>query len=117
MPGGARPGCKKPQGSGRKKGTLNKRSVEVRDQLEELGCNPIAFLAATVLNDRKFLGLADGKDAPDVPLKYREDAARDLLQYIAPKLKSIDFKSSDGSAIETFAAAVATLSAAASKKK
>lgn len=117
MPGGARKGCSKPAASGRRKGTPNKRTTMVNEQLDALGADPVAFLVATMLNDRKTLELPYGKDAPDIPFKYREDAARELMQYVAPKLKSIDFQNSDGSFAETFAAAVATFATVNKSKK
>lgn len=97
-------GGSKSPGSGRKKGTPNKSTVDVKKRLEDSGCDVFGFLVATVENDKKTLGLKETDG--DVPLKYRIDAARELAQYIAPKLKAIDFTSDGESVGESFAAAV-----------
>lgn len=66
---------------GRVKGTLNKRSQAVSDLLEELGCDPIRGLAEIAMN------------SAEESLRFQ--ANKELSQYIAPKLKSIEHKGSD----------------------
>ena len=97
------------QRGGRPIGSPNKRTAEVLEQLEGLKCDPFAFLAATMLNDRKALGLPHRQRDPDVAFKYRVEAAKELAHYIAPKRKAMDI-TSDGKSIEdTFKAAVDNL--------
>jgi hypothetical protein len=79
-------GTPKPPGSGRKKGTPNHITREAAERLEELGCDPIAALAAIA------------KDAmTSVELRVRVNC--ELLQYVYPKRRAVeaDITSSDGS--------------------
>lgn len=98
---GTKPGQKK---AGRTKGTPNKRSVEVAEQIKLLGGDPFKFLIATMDNDIEALELDE-----DIPFKYRAEAARELAQYIAPKRKAIDITSGNETLGETFAEAVGIL--------
>ncbi len=101
-----RPG--RPKGSGgRPKGSLTKRTVEVMDQLEKLGADPISWLAYTMLDDRKALGLPHAKKDPSILYEYRLKAAIELCSYVAPKRKAIDVTTGGKTLEETFAAAVA----------
>ncbi len=76
-PGGARPGA------GRPKGSRNKRTEDIEDMLERLGCNPLEVLAMIAINDKASLG-----EEKDIPIALRQKAASDLMPYIAPKLRS-----------------------------
>ena len=91
---------------GRPVGSANKRTVEVQLQLEALECDPIMFLAMTMLNKTSKLKMKKGEQ---VPFKYRLEAAKELAHYIAPKRKAIDITSDGTSLEETFAAAVGKL--------
>ena len=93
-------------GRGRPKGSANKRTVEVQLQLQALECDPILFLAMTMMNKTSKLKMKKGEQ---VPFKYRLEAAKELAHYIAPKRKAIDITSDDMSLEETFAAAVEKL--------
>jgi hypothetical protein len=73
-----------PKTGGRQKGTVNKRTAEVRDVLDRLQCDPIQVLAWLAMGDRKALG---SKRA--VPLDLRLWAAKELAQYVAPKLAAV----------------------------
>jgi hypothetical protein len=81
------PGSPKPEGSGRKKGTANKRTEQVRALLEGLDCDPIAILAHFAKGDAKALKLRRGEK---VSVEVRFGAAKELAQYVAPKLKAIE---------------------------
>jgi hypothetical protein len=77
-------GVSKPVGSGRKPGSLNKKTKEVQDTLARLNCDPIAVLAYLATNNKKEL-----KSTKNVPLDLRLWAAKELAQYVAPKLCAI----------------------------
>ncbi len=74
--GGARPG------SGRPKGTRNRRTAAVQDQLEEIGCDPVSGLARLAKKAEK------AKD-----LRLAVDCLKALLPCVAPRLRHIDVAS------------------------
>lgn len=79
---------KNPKGSagkGRPKGSINKRSQEMLELLEQKPNwqHPIDFLADVYLDPTK-----------DITLRVK--AATDVLPYIAPKLKQIEVTGADG---------------------
>ncbi len=81
----ARPkGSTKTPGSGRKPGSLNKKTTEVLATLQRLNCDPIEVLAHLATNDKKALG-----SKKSVPLDIRLWAAKELAQYVAPKLAAL----------------------------
>lgn len=69
--GGARPGA------GRPKGQPNKRTKEIQERLEELGCDPIE-------------GMAMISADPTVSQELKFQCYKELAQYVAPKRKAID---------------------------
>src|SRR4051812_48490399 len=68
-----------PPGPGRPRGSKNRFTLAVEQRLQEIGLDPIAFLAGVVLND-------DGAWTPD----HRLRAAIELAQYVAPKRKAVE---------------------------
>ncbi len=62
---------------GRQAGTPNRRTLEVQDKLEALGCDPITGMAQLAMDP-----------ATDMPIRARLYA--ELAQYIAPKRKAIE---------------------------
>ena len=74
-PRGAKPGERR---GGRKTGTPNKTTAELQARLAELKSDPITYLAK-VMNDPK----AD-------PLR-RDRVALELIQYMYPKRKAVEF--------------------------
>ena len=79
--GGTRPGAGRPRGS------RNRRTLEVQEMLDNLGCNPVEGLAHIAMNDVVALGVDQ-----DVPIQLRARAYEVLAQYTAPKLKSSELK-------------------------
>lgn len=75
------PGDKKPETSGRKPGTPNKRTNELKALLAELGIDPVKKVIALLpsLND---------KEKVDIYMK--------LLEYIYPKRKAIESDGQEG---------------------
>lgn len=65
-------GKPRPDGAGRRKGTLNTSTV-VKDTCERMGVDPLEFLCTVVSDD-------------DADLKERVKAATVLSEYLAPKL-------------------------------
>lgn len=76
---------KKTPGSGRKKGTPNKRTQEVLDLLEEKfpDYNPIVAMAE-IANDE------------ELPIDMRMSAHKEVAQYVAPKRKAIEHSGNAG---------------------
>lgn len=70
---------------GRKKGTPNKSTKELRLLAQELDADPVEFLLRVMMNDKSWLG-----QKKDIPLFARQSAARDAAPYIHAKLKSIE---------------------------
>jgi hypothetical protein len=71
---GSRPGERR---GGRKAGTPNKRTVEVAQRLEELGCDPIEGMARLAMDDTL-----------DPTLRGRMFS--ELAQYVAPKRRAVE---------------------------
>lgn len=101
-----------PSGRPRKKETFNRKVVIER--CVEKGCDPIAILAmfangdamgldAPYLRDRQGNLILDEHGLPirdQVPLKYRLDAAKDLVSYMVPKLRSVEVRNDNDDAKE-----------------
>lgn len=94
----------KPEGSGRQKGTPNKRTFNAQKIAQELDFDPLEFLVMVVKNDWKGLGFksayktsTSGKKGekkvtktPHITFHMRLDAAKELIQYVYPKLRSVE---------------------------
>ena len=68
---------------GRKAGTPNKRTLNVIERLDELGCDPIEGMATIALDSQN-------------PVELRARMFSDLAQYVAPKRRAIDHSGSEG---------------------
>lgn len=68
---------------GRTTGTPNKRTLDVIERLNQLGCDPIEGMAKIALD-------------PQTPVELRARMFSDLAQYVAPKRRAIDHSASDG---------------------
>ncbi len=116
---GHKPGTPRPLNAGRKKGTPNKRTIEVAERLAALGCDPIEGMARIAQGDtpcpechqvgkQKYsVGIAGpyvdidggklmtcrlchGTGKEPIPAKLAGDMYRELAQYVAPKRKAIE---------------------------
>jgi hypothetical protein len=85
MPRGSAPGERR---GGRKKGTPNKRAVEVTERLAELGCCPIQGMARLAM---------DQANAPEL----RGRMYSELAGFVAPKRRAVEHTGADGGPIET----------------
>jgi hypothetical protein len=86
-------GAPKPPGSGRKKGTVNKDSLPLKEKAQALGVDPFEILLHFAAGDWKSLGYEDDKNlAGDyiIQPQVRVKAAGDACQYLHPKLKQIE---------------------------
>ena len=80
----------KPEGSGRKKGTPNKRNVlrqEIFDRIVEKHGDPLEALAEMAFD-------------PNHPLDIRKDCLKEVVQYGHAKKKSVEISGPDGGPIE-----------------
>lgn len=89
-------------GAGRKKGSRNKRTIEVRDFLDGIGCNPIKLQADVAMGKpvtcRPEGSPLDAKPVKTYPtLDQMITCRRSLSEYYAPKLKAIEHSGSVGS--------------------
>ncbi|KKM77978.1 hypothetical protein LCGC14_1364640 [marine sediment metagenome] len=71
--------------AGRKKGTVNKSQLAVREICAELGANPIEFMALVMLDK-----LPKTKTIYEVTLEMRINCAKELAKYIFPQLRSLE---------------------------
>lgn len=81
-------GRPKPAGSGRQKGTVNKKNLDVIQKLAELNCDPLEGMAIIA---KKAMESNDYALAGNM---YKE-----LAQYIAPKRKAIEHTGADGGSL------------------
>lgn len=77
----------KTPGSGRKKGTPNKRTQQAAEILAEVGCDPL----------RKMAEIASD---PNTPLDLRVKLYSDLSQYVHPRRKAVEHTGAEGDPIE-----------------
>lgn len=68
---------------GRQKGTPNKRTVEVQERLEALGCDPIEGMARIAMDET-------------AAIELRGRMYAELAQYVAPKRKAIEVEATGG---------------------
>ncbi len=85
-----------PKIGGRKKGTPNKKTVELRTKLESKGHDPFLALAEIAIEARAAAAQVEGKDKLDW-LKLASANNAELTQYIEPKRKAIEHSGSIGS--------------------
>ena len=71
---------------GRRKGSANKKTLEVQHKLAALGCDPIAGMAQIAMNRKNSAEL-------------RGRMFSELAQYIAPKRKAIEHTGEEGAAM------------------
>lgn len=86
MSRGSKPGERR---GGRKKGVPNKKTQDVAEKIQKLGCDPIEGMinVANLALQEKDLALAGNM--------YKE-----LAQYIAPKRKAVEITGDDGGPIK-----------------
>jgi len=111
---GAPKGIKKNERSGRKKGTPNKRTLDLIQTLQEKGFDPAAKLVEiTLMAEQEFLNLKDRT------LKERDTASRhlatasrnctELMKFVYPQRKAVDITAEgDSNVFKTLAEAFAT---------
>lgn len=101
-------GDPKPEGSGRQKGTPNKRTFSAQKVAQELDVDPLEFLIYVLKNDWKALGFKsayktskNGKKVtktPHITFNMRMEAAKELLPYLYAKFKPLELNSDGGEA-------------------
>ena len=96
----------KREGAGRKKGVPNKKSMVVQEILDSLNCDPVKNLVSIAKGEPQetliYLNKETGEYIVDkVPptIDLRTKANTELLQYIYPKLKSVEHKGENGGPI------------------
>jgi hypothetical protein len=87
-------------GSGRKKGTPNKKTVEAQEIAKRLKCDPFELLILYAKGDWKALGYKSETvtkfignnmvEEPVISAELRATSARNACEYIYPKRKAIE---------------------------
>lgn len=90
----------KPEGSGRVKGTPNKRTFDAQAIAEEIGIDPLRVLLYATANDWEALGydsatttklVGDNAVTEDtIPIAIRIQAAKEAAQYLYSKRKAVE---------------------------
>lgn len=99
-------GDPRPEGSGRKKGTPNKRTQELIELAEQCDADPFMFLIHVMKGDAKALGIGSNSDVeydddgnekliPKIDFETRMEAAKELMPYLYAKRKSVELKMDD----------------------
>lgn len=114
-------GTPKPPGSGRQKGTPNKRTRNAQEIADRLGCDPFEILLQFAMNDPKALGYkTKGKPVKDqltgrvffvpwITPELRERAAESASEYLYPKRKALELRDDEGTLGKTLADIVKAL--------
>lgn len=100
-------GKPRPPGAGRKKGSLNKRTKELvlaKDILSKKDRqDPLDFLYHVMMGERVFARIGTNLQGDDFveqeilpTLEHRLSAAKELAQYLHPKLKAIEHAGKGG---------------------
>lgn len=93
-------GDPKPESSGKKLGTLNKKNQEVLDLANELEISPMRIKFLLAAGRYKDLGYSD-EEIAQLDAEYRIDTqgknANDILPYLHGKRKPVDSDGSDAS--------------------
>lgn len=102
---GPKPGAPKQPGSGRKKGTPNKKREHLHEVAQKHGVDPFEVLILIAGGKEKELGyppkyekLMDSKGTrrvkkvPFISAGDRKDAAYKAIKFLYPELRSIEFK-------------------------
>ena len=71
---------------GRKSGTPNRRTQNIEEKLDAMGCDPILGMAKIAIDSRQ-------------PIELRAAMFKELAQYVAPKRKAIEVSGPDGDAL------------------
>jgi hypothetical protein len=99
-------GRARPEGSGRKKGSVNQKTKDARELMERLGFDPLEFLFRTAMGDWKSLGyekktetrvLKDGGtiEVDVIEFKDRLLAAKEAAKYVYPQTKAVELSSNE----------------------
>lgn len=84
---------------GRAKGTPNKDKAEllqqIRDRIGDQDFHPVLAMAEMVVATETVIEKGKKVTRPQYPLSTRETMLREVAQYVAPKLKSVEH-SADG---------------------
>lgn len=97
-----KPGEKRAATAGRRRGTTNKRTLDLVCHLEDLGFDPVAKLVlifSDAMDDYATLRgktVAPGNDTAAGFLKIAESACADIMPYMYPKRKAVEVTGEDG---------------------
>lgn len=96
-------GAKRDVGSGRKKGTPNKKSISLIEKAEDYGVDPFEILLMYAKGDWQGLGYDDRSETRysksgepyyvmNITTEHRLRAASEACQYLHPKRKALEIK-------------------------
>lgn len=92
-----KPGDKRPEGAGRKKGSINKSALLIREKAELLGIDPSVVLLLFAGGKYQELGYESNVISPEL----RQKSAKDVSELMYPKLKSVEHTGADGGPMVT----------------
>lgn len=78
-------GSPKTKGSGRQKGTPNKKTLDAQAQADKLGINPFEILLLHAAGNWQELGYNE-----DIPIDIRVRCVIESCQYLHPKRKALE---------------------------
>jgi hypothetical protein len=100
----------KTPGSGRKKGTPNKKTLDAEAIAKKIGCNPFEVLLRFAANDWEGLGYPDETytkmsngcpyEVAYIEPETRLKAAKEAAEYLYPKRKAIEVTGDEGGPIK-----------------
>jgi hypothetical protein len=110
-----KPGMPRPENSGRKPGTPNKKTQELRDLADKLGVNPFEILLHFAKGNWEALGyegptvtkvtqggvVVEDRISPEL----RSSSAREACKYLFPQLKAVEHSGPNGGPMEVAPAA------------
>jgi hypothetical protein len=74
---------------GRSKGTPNRKTLDVIERLDQLGCDPIEGMATIAMDD-------------SAPIEVRARMFSELATYVAPKRRAVEHSAAEGAGAITF---------------
>ncbi len=83
-------------GSGRQRGTPNKKTKSLEEKVEALGIDPFELLLSFAQGDNQRLNIEE------IPLELRFKAIKEVCSYLYPKRKSVEVITTDENKVQSY---------------